>query len=268
LQIEVGTTPLVTPAGTYYRVTGYAPDPLWVRRASDGVYYWLNERTNREETLADFRGGRFPTPVSGSCEQSGEAQKLEVAYEAGGNVFSATEVRYRVYNCADTGVDSELWVENVGMVQRVNTTIIGPRAFRLVSAKVGGLTFSETPGVSFLLSLPASQFNRRSANETIDTEVALRLEVDRLQPVRLRFPTSQRYDISVKDDAGKVVYLWSSLAIFLPAIGEEEFVSKEYRVPVSLAIPDGRYLLEAWLTTETTRMYSAASTLTVVTASR
>lgn len=223
--ISVGLTPLATADGNvYYQLTGYSTKPQWVRRGDDGVVYWLNEEVSREEILIDFRplaGAWYNTPISEPCEQGGQAQETPVAYRSGSQEFPATrEIRYMIYGCADVGVQSELFAENIGLVQRVNQSIIGPRPFRLVSAKVGAITYDERPGVQFRVSLPASTIVRSDPASPIQTEVALSLRVDGLDPVLLRFPTSQRYNIAIKDEAGNTMYLWSALALFLQVIGE------------------------------------------------
>jgi hypothetical protein len=269
-EITVGDTPLVLADGTvYYRVTGYASSPLWVRRGADGVIYWLNEPFRREETLADFRGNSFATPVTEPCEQSGKAQAGLVPYDAAGYGIPSVEILYRIAGCADIGVDSELWVENLGLVRRVNTTFTGPREFRLVSARVGGISFHEQPGVVFRVSLPTSQFNRRDGGDPIETTVRLSLNADRTGPVRLRFLSSQRYDIAIKDDAGNTVYFWSADKLFAQVISEEDRSALDFTVPLSLALRDGRYRLEAWLTTDSReRIFAGAAPFAIVTAAR
>jgi hypothetical protein len=52
--------------------------------------------------------------------------------------------------------------------------------------------------------------------------------------------------------------------LFLQVIGKEVVTSKEYSEPLSLHLPDGRYLLEAWLTTDSAnRQFASAATLWV-----
>jgi hypothetical protein len=269
--ISVGLAPLATVDGkVYYRLTGYASKPQWVRKGDDGVVYWLNEEYSREEILIDFRpltGAYYFTPISEPCDQGGQAQEAAVPYKGSVQEFPATrQIRYLPGGCADFGVMEELFAENIGLVQRVNQSIIGPRPFKLVSAKVGAITYDERPGVQFRVSLPASTIVRSDPFAPVQTEVALSLRVDGLDPVLLRFPTSQRYNIAIKDEAGNTVYLWSALALFLQVIGEEAYAAKEYTVPIAPVLPDGRYRVEAWLTTDgPDRLFAAAASLTVQT---
>lgn len=253
-EITVGFTPIVTNGKVYHKVTGYASQPLHVRRGDDGVIYWLNEEFSREEILTDFRpvsGAFYNTPISAPCDQDAQAQERPVEFEGAGGVFpDAREIQYRVLDCADVGVLNELYLDNIGLARRTNQTIAGPREFKLVSAKIGSMTISEAPGAEFRVSLSTAVIHRETRDEPVTFDVSLRLVIDRLEAVRLRYPTSQRYDIAVKNERGETVYLWSSTAIFLPAIGEEEVLSREYSQTLSLNLPDGRYEVEAWLTTE------------------
>jgi hypothetical protein len=267
--ITVGLNPIVTVGGfVYHKVSGYASQPLYVRRGDDGVVYWLNQDEGREEILTNFQpfsGGFYTTPISAPCEQDAQAQERPVVFEGAGGVFpDAREIRYRIYGCADTGIESELYLDNIGLARRVVTTIAGPREFKLTSAKVGPLTLNGLPGVEFRVSLSDAVIHRERRDHPVSFEVTLQLLVDRLEQVTLRFPTSQRYDIAIKNDKGETVYLWSASALFLPVISEEHVISKEYTVPLEITLPDGRYQVEAWLTTEgRDRQFSAAAPLSI-----
>lgn len=267
-EIVVSSAPIQHGAYFYHKITGYATAPLYVRSDGDRVY-WLNEEQDREELLTDFvpfTGGYYSTPISAPCGQDAQAQERDVEYEAGGQVFpDGREIRYRVYDCADTGVESEVYLENIGLARRTVQTIAGPREFRLTSAKVGPLTFAAEPGVEFRVSMPSSVVSRVYPTEAAVTELTLELVVDRLDAVRLKHSTSQRYDIAVRDERGEIVYLWSSTALFAQVISEETVGYKRYDVPLSLPLPDGQYQLEAWLTTDSPdRKFAATATLTVM----
>ena len=269
-EITVDLNPIVALGGlTYYKITGYATQPLYVRRDDGGVIHWLNQAFDREEILTDFTpisGAFYSTPISAPCEQAEQAQERPVTFEGAGGVFpDAREIRYVNPDCADVGIESELYLDNIGLARRVNQTIAGPREFNLVSAKVGPLTLSETPGVDFRVSLSAAAFIRERRDEPVTTEVTLRLVVDRLDPLHLRYTSSQRYDIAVKDERGETVYLWSSAAVFLQVVSEEDVLNAEYTVPLTLDLPDGRYLIEAWLTTDARdRQFAGVAPLAVL----
>jgi hypothetical protein len=269
-EITIGLNPIITNGLVYHKVTGYATQPLYVRRGDNDVLYWLNEEFGREEILTDFRplsGAFYTTPISAPCEQDAQAQERPVEFEGAGGIFpDGRAIRYRVLDCADTGVESEIYLDNIGLARRVVQTIAGPREFNLVSAKVGPLVLNAAPGVDFRVSVSPWTFSRTRRDEPVRTEVALRLLVDRVDPVHLKYTSSQRYDIAVKNERGETVFLWSAAALFLPVLSEEDVTSKEYLVPLTLDLPDGRYQVEAWLTTDSRdRQFSAMAPLIVVT---
>lgn len=265
-EIVVLGAPIQHGSHFYYKMTGYATEPLFVRSEGDRVY-WLNEEQDREEILIDFEpftGGYYNTPISAPCDQDAQTQDRPVEYSGPGGVFpDAREIRYRILDCADTGVENELYLENIGLARRTVQTIAGPREFHLASANVGAVTFAARPGVEFRLSIP-SVVSRAEPSEAVVTEAVLEFAIDRLEPIRLKYPTSQRYDIAVKDENGEVVYLWSSTALFAQVYSEEVVFGKRYVVPLSLPVPDGHYQIEAWLTTDSAdRKFAATAPLTV-----
>ncbi len=267
-EIIVSGAPIQSGGHFYYKMTGFATEPLYVRAEGDTVF-WLNQEGGAEEILLNFEafiGGFYNTPISAPCEQDAQAQERPVEYEGPGGVFpNALEIRYRVLSCADTGVENEIYVENIGLVRRTVQTIAGPREFHLTSAKVGPVTFGATPGVEFRVSMPSSVISRAEPSEAAVTELTLELVVDRLEAVQVKYPTSQRYDIAVKNENGDAVYLWSSTALFAQVYSEELVTSKRYVVPLSLPVPDGHYQLEVWLTTDSAdRRFAATASLTVM----
>jgi len=72
------------------------------------------------------------------------------------------------------------------------------------------------------------------------------------QEVTLKFTSSQRYDFSVKTKDGQEVYLFSSTAAFLQALGEETLKQGEsltYAIDLNnLSLKSGDYKLTAWMT--------------------
>jgi hypothetical protein len=190
-----------------------------------------------------------------------------VEYDGGaGIVYEAREIRYRIFDCADTGVESELYIENIGLARRVVQTIAGPREFHLTNANVGPLTLNKMPGVQFRVSMPSFLVTRERPGEAASTDVTLDLLVDRMDPLRLKYTTSQRYDIAIKNERGETVYFWSATALFAQVASEESVVTKQYVVPLALTLPDGNYQLEAWLTTASAeRQFAATTPLTILT---
>lgn len=65
------------------------------------------------------------------------------------------------------------------------------------------------------------------------------------QPVVLRFPTAQRYDVVVRERQGRQVWRWSADQMFAQVLGEETLAAAggqlTYRVSVREPLPPGRY---------------------------
>lgn len=72
------------------------------------------------------------------------------------------------------------------------------------------------------------------------------------QEVNLKFTSSQRYDYSVKTKDGQEVFLFSSVAAFLQALGEEMLKQGEalnYVIDLKdLSLEKGEYTLTVWMT--------------------
>ncbi|APH04488.1 BsuPI-related putative proteinase inhibitor [Bacillus weihaiensis] len=70
--------------------------------------------------------------------------------------------------------------------------------------------------------------------------------------VNLEFTSSQRIDYSVSTKAGKEIYLFSSTATFLTALGSEEIKQGEsyvHKINLNeLSLDSGDYVLSVWMT--------------------
>ncbi|WP_218970526.1 BsuPI-related putative proteinase inhibitor [Alkalihalobacterium alkalinitrilicum] len=70
--------------------------------------------------------------------------------------------------------------------------------------------------------------------------------------VTIEFSSSQRINYSITTKEGKDIYLFSSVATFLQALGEEELKPDEqleYVIDLNeLDLQEGEYLLSVWLT--------------------
>lgn len=72
------------------------------------------------------------------------------------------------------------------------------------------------------------------------------------EPHTFEFTSSQRYDFSLKNESGKEIFLFSSVSVYLQALGEETLdqgdnLSYEFEIP-QLELEPGTYELSAWLT--------------------
>lgn len=77
--------------------------------------------------------------------------------------------------------------------------------------------------------------------------------------ITFEFANGQRYDYEVKTKDGKTVYLFSSVASFIQALGNEELKPGEelvYDIQLShLELEKGEYILEVWLTHKGDKKY-------------
>ena len=249
--VQVGA-PVTMDGRDWFPLTGYTPRRLWVRYEGDRLIY-LDESTNAEAMLTSFLpGDTWPAPMR-TCRQSGEAQGTRAKYSGGDD---ALEIRYRTYECADAGTISELYAENVGMVERTEQSFAGPRTYQLVSARLVSSVVASAPNGRFTVSQEGV-----TADEVVLT---LRVQLSPGRPLALSFDSSQEYDIAVSDDAGKVVYRWSASRSFLQSL-HTVVVDGEWSAAASIPKPGpGVYTLQAWLTTATPEPLFAATVPLVI----
>ncbi len=254
--VRVGT-PLATQGGAEYRrLSGYVGRPLWVRALADGSLVWLDEETGEELTFTSFEAacpGWAEAPFR-PCEQESRVAGRPGPHQGAAGWFArAQKLEYRSFGCADAWIESEVFAAGVGMVQRTVATVAGPRVYELVSARVGRFVLDAPPATMFSATLVENEAGGLSAS--------LRLVLGTGEPVDLVFNDSQQYDFVIWDETGKAIYRWSDGKAFAQA-AQVKTVSGElrYEAPVELArpLPDGRYVLEAWLATGPERRGYAA----------
>ena len=87
------------------------------------------------------------------------------------------------------------------------------------------------------------------------------------EEVTLEFTSSQRFDYSVKTQDGKEIFLFSSVASFLQALGEETVKPGEaltYEMDLNeLDLKKGDYVLSAWMTPKEGQKYKVDTEFTV-----
>lgn len=251
--ISVGT-PLAFDGRVYYRVTGYAPRPEWVRRLPDGALVTLNEETGEDQPLIAFdRTSGWHASRLSACEQEARPAERPVAHRGPAGQFAAAlELTFRSYICVDAGIQSERYVDNLGLLRRVTTSLAGEVPFDLVYARVGNAVVTSDRGGAARVELPAAVLTRTAFSEPVALQALLRVSVDAGEPVRLRFGSAQRTDFALYDDTGREVYRWSERLAFTQVAGEELLLGdRAFPLAGVLAgLPDGRYMLAAWLATE------------------
>jgi hypothetical protein len=262
---DVVTDPLVLdiPRAAFLDGRGYVllrglPDgEVWLRMSEDRTLYRYNPDTRREEVWLPFGapvGQRFETTIN-QCNPTGAIESRQAEWKGPiGEFNNALEVEYHIGACADGGMLSDFYLPYVGLVQRTFQTIAGPRSIQLVYARLGGVTYVSAPELS--VSLALDRFVYPSTEGTPALAARLTLRNTRLDPISLTFPSSQRFDLVIRDERGNEVYRWSDGKVFMEVVGTEEIGSGErnYAVTVPLAarggapLPAGRYTTEAWLT--------------------
>lgn len=244
--VRVGS-PLATLDGkTYHRLIGYTARDVWARTLETGTIVYLDEEAEKERILTSFEqvdGGWGEAPFRG-CDQESQVEGKGTEHRSRAGVFAdAVKLNYRVFSCADTGVVSEVYAPNVGMLSRTVQTIAGPRVMELVEARVGGFNFAAAPAATFAASMVQAAEGGLMAR--------LRLVVDGNEALELMYPESKDYDVVIWDETGRRVYQWSEGKAFLQVVRWVSIVGqKSHNVAIEMAAPfgDGRYVMEAWIT--------------------
>lgn len=237
----------------YWQVRGFE-DGTALLRSEDGTLYRYNTETRREEVWAVFatrEGESYETAINPCTRQAVVESRSAKASLPAGDFENALRVRYPAANCADAGLSSDLFAPYIGLVERTSITIAGPRKMELIYARVGGVTVLSQPHVSFALTLDQSVYEAGAA-----AIVRMTLRNTSARPVTLNFSSGQRYDIVIRDEAGKEVFRDSARRTYVQVTGREEITQGErnYVEVVTLAslegqpLAVGRYTLEAWLT--------------------
>jgi len=254
--VRVGLPALIGGA-VYHRLTGYASQPLWVRSDESGALYYRDEEANQDVLLTSFDSG-FSAPLR-PCTQKGRPENRRSAYSGPvGQFGSVKTIAYEAIYCADAAIESEQYLENVGMLRRVESSIAGPRIYDLIDARAGSISISELPHTSFRLS---AAFSGQAL------KASLRLTVAGGPGLKLTYWSSQDYDLAVRDSNGQVLYHWSATRLFLQMIRERVVdweLLHSIEVPLSeissRPLPPGTYTVEAWITSGPSLREFAAST--------
>ncbi|MCC6861522.1 MAG: hypothetical protein IT158_23335 [Bryobacterales bacterium] len=258
--VRVGV-PAVINDTVYYRLTGYTREPVWVRSDESGALYYRDEEANFDVLLTSFESP-FAAPLR-PCLEQGRPEDRRPAYSGPAGRFPSVKViSYEIQNCADAGVESEQYLENLGMLRRVESSIAGPRTYDLVDARVGSISISESPYSSFRVT---------AAVAGPALKVNLRLSVDSGTGLKLTYLSSQDYDLALRNPNGETIYRWSAARLFLPVVRERVVVGEllhEIEVPLSeittRPLEPGTYTVEAWITSGSSgREFSASAALEI-----
>lgn len=231
----------------YHSLNGYVSKRLLVRINEVGDLVYLNEDQATEHVLTSFtpfEGGYWNAPFR-QCDQEGQTLRNRITYDGpAGLLPNVLQIRYRTFGCADAGIESELFAENIGMLRRVETSFIGPRQFDLVSAQVGNVQINTSVNGRFeIIAEPSSR------GDAIN--VTIRIKTNPATPFKLQFPTSQEYEIVMLDPSGRAVWAWSADKVFAFVLHERS-ISGEWSASATIPMPNqaqGTYTIQSWMTT-------------------
>lgn len=234
---------------TFSVVQGLPSGEAWLRTDEEGSIYSLDRASNRESLWYKFGasiGEGYETAVPGAAGRA-QLQSRNASYSGPVGTFS-NALRIAYPGTSQPGVDSELFLPSVGLVQRNEIAGIVPTRWELVYSSLGGVTFISQPETSFTvsasaqLSAPVPQFS-----PSLDIRMTLRHTAS--SPLSLTFSSGQTFEIVVYNDQGRRVYVWSADKTFAQVIRNETIRGEQTwtaQVPLPLK---GRYVIEAVLTT-------------------
>jgi hypothetical protein len=122
------------------------------------------------------------------------------------------------------------------------------------AGNVSGLT---TNGIELRLAAGRSAYR---PGEPITFTVRVRNETD--HPVELDFPTAQRFDVTLKNSAGREVWRWSSERMFAQQIGRETLPprgERTFTATVDEPLAPGQYTAAAELAAANSRVRTNVS---------
>lgn len=255
--VRVGQPVWTQDGKLYHYVTGFGDTSVIARNDERGRIVALNPETGAESVLIAFdaRPGDWWEAPGRQCPHEGRTQDQRPAYDGPlGHWQQTVQVEYRPMGCGDGGVALEVFAENIGMLRRVTSGIAGPGTFDLVYGRVGSLIIESVDRGRFSISLDAL------ADRT-KLRATLRVDIGYTPRMLLRFPTTQWFEVVLRDPTGKVVWTWSQDKHFDP-IPSQRAVGNVWTTAVELPRPEGEwhdYTVEAWLTTSPDSPRFAAS---------
>ncbi len=254
----------------YFEISGYFPnDSVTVRKVRRGPLGQILEFNPSGEDFLWYRFGLSRDPwlfetgdevpcITGSQVITGSFGKM-VDLPAG--ILERTLRLDFAAPCVDAGISNEYFAAGIGLVQRVSTTLAGPRTFKLVFARVGSLELPAAPyGIQVSMDRPV-YFNNLMppiVNPWPIARVMLVVRNKTETPVEFTFSTAQRFDFIVRDAFGEEVLRWSDGRMFAQVIGRERLINELRCFPAEIPLkgrdgkplPAGFYTLVGYLTTE------------------
>ncbi len=246
---------------TYYLTRNFLNADTWLRIREDRTLVSYNPDTQQESALVAFdatEGSTYQTSID-PCSSTAKVLSRSVKTLPVGQFDNVLAIDYPPGLCADAGLETEQYLPSIGLARRTRQTIAGPVTYDLSYARIGGVTVISAPEVTFSLTLDSAVY------ESVQAMARMTLRVVQPQPLRLNFRTSQEFDLTVKNEAGDIVYRWSAGRAFSQALhtlsvgpGEKNFTLQFQLIDAQRnPLPAGIYTAEAWLTTDGPQLYRA-----------
>lgn len=241
----------------YFELHGLPGGPALVRKNESGSLVLYDPQEKREKTwvaLGAAPGEAFRSEIDACSATALISSREAVARVPLGEFHNGLEVAYQIAGCADAGLQSEIFLPDVGLLQRRQMTIVGPQTFDLIYARLGGFTVLSEGEVSFAATLDRSVYR---PGEMLTVRMTLRNTQD--QPLELHFPSGQDYDVVIRNETGDVVFRWSDGKAFTQVFrkvelrGERNWVALIPLGPGGASLGPGRYSATAGLAVQNAR---------------
>ncbi len=237
---------------TYFRLTGLGA-AYWLRLTEAGTLVALDEAQQSERVWYNFAAASYDTaiPSAGRATVISRAAAFEGPL---GRLNNALELGY-----SGGSLVKEQLLPYIGLAYREEAGV----RHELVYARVRGVNVFSSGELSFRLSLDQTVYAagaRLTAHLTFVNTTG--------QPVRLTFPSTQRYDLSIRDSGGNSVYHWSADKLFAQVVETVDFRGETHwvvDVPLERLRP-GAYVIETWVAVPENTRWRALSRFQVAAA--
>lgn len=188
--------------------------------ANDSRVFVYNEANSSSALLADFNrsvGTRFNFSVGG-CNNSATigAKNLSLTVAAG-SFQRVTRLDFG-RSCADAGLLSAWFAPGVGLVKWSESNIAGAQEYSLQSARIGASTIGQAAsaaGVRVSAQLPGP---RVLVNVTPRVSASLKIENSGSTAQTFTCPSTQQFDIILRNAEGETVNTWSATRRFAQVV--------------------------------------------------
>lgn len=200
---------------------------VWVWRSptSQAIYVWDSEQ-GKAVKLVDFSdpaGTRYQLNLSPSM--SGLAACMQEAVLdsvkpqdvlADGKKHDVITVRFEG-GCRDGGIEKALFARDLGLVGWSEITLMGANQYQLIDAEINGADVFDLAGLKAEFLLPQQPVARSEVHPgLVPVYVTLTNPTD--ETITWTFPSSQMFDIVIRNAAGDVVQQWSANKRFAQVI--------------------------------------------------